>query len=253
MKISRPMLAPLFLFLIAAGENRLFAAQDVPVQTPEMPGGPKIQQPLISSSSPEGTENPITPTNRIELFNGKNFEGFAFVSRNTAVPPSATWSVTNSLIHCAGQPIGYLRTKKSFRDYELTVEWRFVKVIPKTADNTGVLVHMQLPDKVWPMCAQVQGKHDRQGDLFLMAGAESKEHRGEDANTPIPMRGESAEKPVGEWNISETICAGDSVKAFINGRLMNEATDCTVSNGFVGIQSEGAEIEIRKMFLEPVK
>ena len=44
-------------------------------------------------------------------------------------------------------------------------------------DNTGVLVHMQLPDKVWPMCVQNQGKSGRQGDLFVMAGAECKEHK----------------------------------------------------------------------------
>jgi hypothetical protein len=42
------------------------------------------------------------------------------------------------------------------------------------------------------------------------------------------------------------------VKAIINGKLMNETTECTVSSGFVGIQSEGADFEIRKMYLEPV-
>ena len=62
-----------------------------------------------------------------------------------------------------------------------------MKVAPK-ADNTGVLVHIQSPDKVWPMCIQNQGKSGRQGDLFLMAGAECKgaqgheqEHAGPDA------------------------------------------------------------------------
>ena len=66
---------------------------------------------------------------------------------------------------------------KAYSNYVVTVEWRFVKIAPK-ADNTGVLVHMQLPDKVWPMCIQNQGKSGRQGDLFVMAGAECKEHQG---------------------------------------------------------------------------
>lgn len=192
----------------------------------------------------------MMPTNRQELFNGRDFTGWTFFSRSTNAP-AETWSVTNGVIHCSGKSIGYLRTEKSFRDCKLTVEWRFVKMAPKL-DNTGVLVHMQLPDKVWPMCVQVQGKHDRQGDLILMAGAESKEHRGLDANTAIPMHGDSNEKPVGEWNASVTACAGNSVKAFINDRLMNETTECTVSSGFLGIQSEGAEFEIRRMFVEPL-
>ena len=39
----------------------------------------------------------------------------------------------------------------------------------------------------------------------------------------------------------------------INGKLLNEITECTVTSGFVGIQSEGADFEIRKMYLEPLK
>src|ERR1700722_19354114 len=120
------------------------------------------------------TEIAIAPTNHIELFNGTNFDGWAFCMKNDA-DPMQTWSVTNGLIHCTGTPIGYLRTKQSYSNYVVTVEWRFVKVEPKK-DNTGVLVHMQLPDSVWPACVQNQGKSGRQGDLFVMMGAECKEH-----------------------------------------------------------------------------
>jgi hypothetical protein len=134
----------------------------------------------------------------------------------------------------------------------VTVEWRFVKIAPK-ADNTGVLVHMQLPDQVWPQCIQNQGRSGHQGDLFLMEGAESKEHRGRDKNTPLPLHGHANEHPIGEWDTNVTVCAGNDVKAFVNGKFMNETTECTVTNGFIGIQSEGAEIEIRKIFLEPLK
>jgi len=193
----------------------------------------------------------ITPTNRIDLFNGTNFYGWTFCMKNDAVP-MLTWSVTNGVIHCTGKLTGYLRTTQTYGNYVVTVEWRFVKVAPK-ADNTGVLVHMQLPDKVWPKCVQNQGKSGRQGDLFVMAGAECKEHKGMDANTPVPMRGKSVEKIVGEWDTNVTVCAGNNVKAIINGKLMNEITQCTVTSGFIGIQSEGGEIEIRKVFLEPLK
>ena len=190
-------------------------------------------------------------TNQVELFNGRDFTGWTFVSRSTNAP-AETWVVTNGVIRCSGKSVGYLRTEKSFGDYKLTVEWRFVSLAPK-ADNTGVLVHMQLPDKVWPACVQVQGKHGRQGDLFLMAGAESKEHRGLDANTALPLRGESNEKPVGEWNTCETICETNSVKSLINGKLMNETSECTVTSGFIGFQSEGAVFEIREIRVEPLR
>ncbi len=186
----------------------------------------------------------------VSLFNGKNLDGFTFCLNGQA-DPLKTWSVTNGLIHCTGQPAGYLRTTSRFSNYVLTVEWRFVKVAPK-ADNTGILLHIQTPDKVWPRCVQVQGKHTRQGDLFLMAGAESKEHQGKDANTPLPFHGESAERPVGKWNVAKTICRGATIESYLNGRWMNATTDCTVTNGFIGIQSEGGEIEIRKMEIAPL-
>ncbi len=198
----------------------------------------------------ENTTTPITPASRIDLFNGKDFSGWTFCM-NQGANPTNTWSVENAVIKCTGQPTGYLRTEKEYGDYKLTVEWRFVKVTPK-ANNTGVLVRIQKPDKVWPQCIQVQGKHEHHGDLFLMAGAESKEHRGMDANTPILRRGESNENPAGDWNTCEAVCDGNSVKAYINGKLANETTECTISSGAIGIQSEGGEIEIRKIYLEPL-
>jgi hypothetical protein len=187
----------------------------------------------------------------VPLFNGKDFTGFTFCMLNGA-DPAKTWTVTNGLIHCTGTPDGYLRTTRSYSNYWLTVQWRFVKVAPK-ADNTGILLNMQLPDKVWPRCIQVQGKHDHLGDLFLMGGAESKEHKGMDEDTPLPFRGLSRENPVGEWNTAETICIHNTVVSFINGYCVNETTETTINDGFIGIQSEGGDIEIRSIYFTPLR
>ncbi len=192
-----------------------------------------------------------TRENQVALFNQKDFTGFTFCMLNDA-DPARTWSVTNGVIHCTGQPFGYLRTTQSYSNYFLTVVWRFVKVAPK-ADNTGILVQMQLPDQVWPRCIQVQGKHDHLGDLFLMEGAESKEHQGLDKETPIPFRGPSRENPVGQWNTAETICNHKTVVSFINGWFVNETTETTLNDGFIGIQSEGGDIEIRSISFTPLK
>ena len=187
----------------------------------------------------------------VALFNQKDFSGWTFCSRGTN-DPLQTWSVTNGVIHCTGLPSGYLRTTQTYSNYFLTVVWRFVKIAPK-ADNTGILVHIQPGDKVWPQCVQVQGKHTRQGDLFLMEGAEAKEHKGMDKNTPVPLRGDSVEVPVGEWNKAETICINGKVESFQNSKFVNEITECTVNSGYIGIQSEGGEFEIRSIDYAPLK
>ena len=187
----------------------------------------------------------------VSLFNHKDFSGWTFVMRNNA-DPLKTWMVTNDVIKCTGAANGYIRTTQVYSNYFLTVEWRFVKVAPK-ADNTGILINIQSPDKVWPMCIQIQGKHDRMGDLFLMAGAESKEHKGKPANTPLPIMGNSVERPVGEWNKVEIISIHNKVSVFVNGRFLNETTECTVNSGYIGFQSEGADFEIRTVAYCPLK
>lgn len=221
-------LAALWLCALVAAAGSVAAQNDVPTVPPDQSREPQVA-----------------------LFNGKDFTGFTFCMKNGA-DPMETWSVTNGVIHCTGKPIGYIRTTQSYSNYFLTVEYRFVKVAPK-ADNSGILVHIQSPDKVWPQCVQVQGKHERLGDLFLMEGAEAKEHKGMDKNTPVPFRGPSRENPVGEWNTCETICKNNKVVSFINGYFMNEITECTLNGGYIGIQSEGGEIEVRSIYFSALK
>jgi hypothetical protein len=192
----------------------------------------------------------VAPTERIELFNGKDFSDWTFCLRSNAEPAN-TFTVTNGVMHCIGQPFGYTRTEKSFRDYKLTVEWRFVKTAPR-ADNTGVFVHVQTPDAVWPKCIENQGQFHHQGDLILMGGATCKGHEGTGIQS-VKMQQPQNENPAGEWNTYEVVCRGDTVKTYVNGKLMNEAEGCNLSSGAIALQSEGGEWEARKVFLEPLK
>ena len=121
----------------------------------------------------EDAGKPVAPTKRLDLFNGRDLTGWKSISK-TNTDLAQTWRVENGVIKCTGRPTGYLRTEQDYRDYKLTVEWSFVRVGPK-ADNTGVLVHIGEPDKVWPRCIQCQGQHGKQGDLFMMSGADCRE------------------------------------------------------------------------------
>jgi hypothetical protein len=194
--------------------------------------------------------DPIAPTEKMDLFNGKDFTGWTFFLRSNAEPAN-TFTVTNGLMHCTGQPYGYVRTEKSFRDYKLTVEWRFVKVAPR-ADNSGVIVHVQGPDTIWPRAVENQGQFHHQGDIILMGGVTRKDH-GTNRPGSIRMQQPQNEKEAGEWNTYEVICSGDTLKNYVNGKLMNEIEGISVSAGTIAIQSEGGEWELRKAFIEPVK
>lgn len=191
-------------------------------------------------------QNSSSKTIAARLFNGKDFSGWKFCMANNAAPEN-TWSIRDSLIYCTGRPNGYIRTEKSFSNFQVTVEWRFIR-----AGNTGVMVFMQEPDQVWPRCVECQGMHLHQGDFWLWGGVGCAKPL-VTQNNGIIMQEPSAEKPVGEWNIYQVICRGNSVEIVVNGKSMNKITDCNVSSGFIGLQSEGAELEIRSVTVEPLK
>ena len=197
---------------------------------------------------PQPVPSPVTPT--VDLFNGQNFDGWTFCMKKNA-DPMQTWSVRDGMIHCTGQPAGYARTTQSYHDYHLTVVWRFVKVTPH-ADNSGILLHIQAPDKVWPECVQAQGLYQHQGDLILMggAGADGYPPNG-NKSTLIPQMAQN-ENPAGDWNTNEIICNGNAIGLFVNGKPLNQITGCSLSAGYIGIQSEGGDIEIRRLLLEPL-
>ncbi|HYG21542.1 MAG TPA: DUF1080 domain-containing protein [Verrucomicrobiae bacterium] len=203
-----------------------------------------ISAPAVSAADPE----PQKPAGKTELFNGKDYSGWTFAFRTNA-DPKGTWGITNGVLHCNGQPYGYIRTETPYRDYKLTVEWRFVKVAPR-ADNTGILLHVQAPDQVWPRAIECQGQSRHHGDLILMGNTTCKVND-ENKTGRVAMKGEPNEKPVGQWNSYEIVCSGNTLKASVNGKLLNEVTDCSVTSGFIAIQSEGSEFEVRKVTIEP--
>ncbi len=190
-------------------------------------------------------------TSTVDLFNGTNFDGWAFCMKNHA-DPAQTWSVSDGVIHCTGHPYGYARTTQAYHDYRLTVVWRFIKVAPH-ADDTGIFVHVQPPDEVWPVCVQDQGLYQHQGDLILMgASADGYQPVGK-KSVSIPQMGPPNENPAGEWNTNVIICNGNAIGVFVNGKVMNQITGCNLSSGYIGIQSESGDIEVRRLLLEPLQ
>ena len=60
------------------------------------------------------------------------------------------------------------------------------------------------------------------------------------------------EKPVGEWNTVEIICFGNVIVGKLNGKLVNKATKVKPAKGRILLQSEGAELFVRKFVLVPL-
>lgn len=61
------------------------------------------------------------------------------------------------------------------------------------------------------------------------------------------------DRPAGKWNRLEVICDGDSITNVVNGTIVNHGTRASQTEGKIQIQSEGAEIFVRKVELHPLK
>ena len=72
--------------------------------------------------------------------------------------------------------------------------------------------------------------------------ADRKDFRGRD----------DVEKPVGEWNRLEVIAQGDTLQYYLNGVLVNEAFEAKPGEGKILLQTEGAEMFVRRYELWPL-
>ena len=192
--------------------------------------------------------NEAATPKKVQLFNGKDLEGLMPFVPEAGADAASVWEVREGgVLHCKGKPSGYIRTKVPYENYRLTFEWRWLK----EGGNSGVLLHIQEQDLVWPKSIEGQLASKNAADLWVIEGTDFKEHTNKD-DRRVPKMHEHNEKPLGEWNQYEAVCDGTTIRLTINGLLQNVATETTVTKGYIGFQSEGTPIEFRNITLEPL-
>ncbi len=169
-------------------------------------------------------------------------KNWVYVLKDKSVDVSKVFKMSYGTLYISGESSGYLRTKTVYSNYELNIQYRWTKDLA----NSGVLVHMQLPDTVWPACFQVQQRAGAAGDIICMNGLWTKECK-DSVKFTVPKMKPSNEKPLGEWNSMKIICKGKTLKVFVNGLLQNYITGMTASKGFIGFQNEGKPLEFKEM------
>jgi hypothetical protein len=193
----------------------------------------------------------IVPVGEVQLFDGRSFDGWFRYLRNGQGDVDETWQIKpGGILACSGKPAGYIRTIQAYKNYRVRFEYRW----PAKPGNNGILVHAQSPDRVWPKSLECQGGFHNQGDFWEIGGVEFNEHKtgGHRVRGRRVLKyGDHNEKEAGQWNVYEVWCVEGTVRPYVNGKLMNEATDCVVTEGTLCLQSEGAPIEYRNLTIEP--
>lgn len=179
------------------------------------------------------------------LFNGKNLNNWNFVVENNAVPAEQVFGIQNGVIHIKGQPFGYMYTKEKYSNFKLHVEWRW----PDGASNSGIFLLIADPKNPFPNGIECQLHAGDAGDFVLLGGSELAEFEGPRPEFPVVKKAhDSSEKPVGEWNEANIFVKNGVITVYINGVYQNTGTN-KVKEGFVGLQSEGHDVQFRNVTL----
>lgn len=186
---------------------------------------------------------------------------YAYAGNQKYDDPWSVYTITNGVIKLFGDKTGYLMSKRSYTDFELTLEYRW-NTEPAYQrghgkKNSGVMYNVPdtATDRLWPAGIQFQVKEGATGDFILLE------------NVTLTVRGESKgpgksvnvarlseqEKPPGQWNTIVIRNYKGTCTQTLNGILINEGTNPSSSTGRVLLQYEGSPIDFRNIVIKALK
>ncbi|HMM01433.1 MULTISPECIES: DUF1080 domain-containing protein [unclassified Dysgonomonas] len=187
-----------------------------------------------------------------KLFNGTDLSNWNFVLDKNNVPAEKVFYVEDGLIHIAGEPLGYMYTKQKYGNYHLHAEWRWPQGIES---NSGIFLLIERPETPFPNGIECQLKAGSAGDFVLLNGSDLAEYKNPESGRPkfpvIAKTKASTEKVAGEWNCADVYCHYGVISVYINGVFQNKGTN-KIKEGYIGLQSEGKDVEFRNVTLTPL-
>ncbi|MDZ7867838.1 MAG: DUF1080 domain-containing protein [Rheinheimera sp.] len=196
-----------------------------------------------------------------------------------------------TVLRVSGEIYGALTSKQSFRNYHLTLQYRFgEKKWPPRLDklkDSGILYHANGPHgqeyfRSWMLSQEFQIMQGHTGDYWQQANSaidirafqpEGEMNAVADVTQPFlktgrgsggpgfVMRQFNAEKPDNQWNTVELICFegqslhivnGQVVMVLKNSRSQQDGRDVEMWQGKIQLQSEAAEVFYKNIRLQPL-
>lgn len=178
-----------------------------------------------------------------------------------------TWTWNGNSVHCTGQPIGVISTKKQYKNFELILEWRH----NKPAGNSGVFV-WTLPDVIKNMQsgkdksllpqgieAQVldpayaeQHKGNWftcHGDVFPVGKAKITPFAPTSPNGSRSFPSHQTTKTHGNWNHYYIRCINGEIRLWVNGKEVSGGNNAEPAVGYICLESEGSPIDFRNLMI----
>jgi hypothetical protein len=230
MPLSRPCLLALALLAAAAPGAQ---AQQTPTQPRPRPEDTEQWEPVPKAVTP-GRTNDAPPSDAVVLFDGKDLGEWV----HTKDKSPAAWTVANGVL-TVDKSKGNIETKRSFRNYQLHLEWRIPPGISETGQargNSGVFLAST-------------GGGDAGYELQVLDSYENKTYvNGQAAsiykqNPPLV----NATRPQGEWQTYDVVWTAPTFNA--DGSVKTPARVTAFHNGVLvqnGYELKGETVYIGK-------
>jgi hypothetical protein len=179
-----------------------------------------------------------------------------------------TWSWKDGVAHCTGEPVGVVRTKKTFTNFELVATWRHLK----SAGNSGIFVwaddaaleglkpgtlprggiEVQVLDNGYTeQFEKSTGKKadwfTTHGDVFPVGTAKMKPFApiSPDGSRSFPRK--QLSKGTDQWNHYYVRAINGEIRLWVNGEEVSGGAECQPSTGYLCLESEGAPVEFKNL------
>jgi hypothetical protein len=196
------------------------------------------------------SQAPAVQQNASLLFNGQDLANFQVVLANRNADPSRTFIPNNGLLRITGQPFGFIYTARTYRNFALRYDWRYVPTGVGPEDTrlaSGVLLRIQNPARgtaagIWPQCIQVQGSNREPAKLVGIGDADINNIADDNEARQRALR------PLGQWNTTEVVANEGRIVTRLNGVPIGSCIT-NLRTGPIGIQSEGAAIDYQNIVI----
>lgn len=222
-----------------------------------------------------------------DKFLGPSFPGHEELAKGATTDNVFSVKELNSekMISISGEVHGSIATKDSFSNYHLRLMYKWGEKVTQ-GRNSGLLYHSygSFGASYWTWMASIecQMMHDNPGDCYMMVDAitceaevvisQDKQYYykhgadklqfSESVKRRMIKKTDNYERPLGEWNTIDLYCLGQTALHMVNGKtVMVIQNISTVKDGIlkpltggkIQIQSEGAELFIKSIKVEPIK
>lgn len=198
--------------------------------------------------------DPKTPGSlgeKVALFDGTDMSKWSYFLDDPSKRMEDVWTIADGVLRCSGSPGGYIKTKPTFTNFVLELDWRFDAA--KGAGNSGVLLRRTGDDKIWPRSIEAQLMSRNAGDIWNIDEVPMQVDEGRTEGRRTEKLRPSNEKPLGEWNHYKITLDGGELTLEVNGEVQNRATWCQEIAGEICLQSEGAYIEFKDIVVTPIE